>query len=79
MPSISEITEERLMTAYGRIDAVRSDLDRLAVQLEALLRERQQIAETLTAFYREPTGPQYRAVLDLARDLDPALDERGRV
>ena len=66
-----------LINAYAQGDELRRDLDRLAIHVEALLRERAHIIAVLTDFYRsELSLSSVSPVLDLARHLHPALDER---
>ncbi len=75
MPTDAETT---LITAYHHDDVLRRDLDQLAVQIEKLLCERARIIAVLSTFYRSEvtTSSALNPLLDLARDLDPTLDER---
>jgi len=78
-----EYTEAGLIKIFRDTDTLRSDLDQLARRVDALLRERSQIAETLATFYRAETQlhqaqtilAHIRAVLDLALALNPTLAE----
>jgi hypothetical protein len=73
----SPALEESLEEIHGGVDELRHDFDRLAIQIEQLLRERAQIVETLTAFYRSDLSmASVHPILDLARQLNPTLDER---
>ena len=74
LDSHPEYTEAALIKAYRTTDRLREDLDDLAIRLEALLRERQQIADTLAAFYRaDRTMSSMQPLLDLAVQLTPEL------
>jgi Tfp pilus assembly protein PilN len=69
--------EALLMQTEGQMDGLREDLDRLAIQVERLLKERQHIIDVLTTFYRSDISiSALQPILDLARELNPALDER---
>lgn len=69
-----EYTEASLIRVYRDTDTLRSDLDALAVRLDALLRERAAIIDTLRTFYRsELSTSSVQAILQLAVALDPTL------
>jgi len=70
--------ETALITAYQHDDVLRHDLDHLAVQIEKLLCERARIIAVLSTFYRSEvtTASALNPLLDLAREMNPALDER---
>jgi hypothetical protein len=71
---LAEHTEATLIRAYKGADDLRTDLDKLAVQVERLLRERAQIVATLRAFYHSERGViSMPSVLRLAEQLDPTL------
>jgi len=55
---------------------VSEGLDRLAVQIDELLRERDHIIETLTAFYHSDISmSSLQPVLDLCVELNPSLKD----
>jgi len=52
-------------------------LDKVAVRVEALLRERAHIIAVLTAFYKSDISmSSLQPILDISRELNPDLDER---
>ena len=55
---------------------VSDGLDRLAVQIDELLRERAHIIETLTTFYRSDISmSSLQPLLDLCVELNPSLKD----
>jgi hypothetical protein len=73
----SPALEHTLTGLHSQCDGLRQDLDRLAIQIEQLLRERTEILRVLSEFYHsELSMSSVRPLLDLARTLNPTLDER---
>ena len=71
--------EDALTRTHAQIDGLRLDLDRLAIQVEKLLRERQHIVEVLRMFYHSDlTIHATHPVLDLCVELDPQIREGRR-
>jgi hypothetical protein len=74
---LAEHTELTLIRAYKHADDLKTDLDRLAVQVEGLLRERAQLVATLRTFYQsDRTASCVPPVLRLAEQLDPTLTDK---
>jgi tRNA A22 N-methylase len=66
--------EALLMDAEKSMDDMRENLDRLAIHLERLLRERRHIVEVLTTFYRSDISiSALTPVLDLCVELNSSL------
>jgi len=69
-----EHSEAAVIRLYRDTDRLRSDLDELAIRVDALVRERAHIVEVLRTFYRAPLADTHiHAVLQLAMQLDPTL------
>jgi hypothetical protein len=63
-----------LTTLHRNIDGLVADVDRLAIQIDRLLRERARITEVLRQFYRATLSlSSAQAVINLAVELDPHL------
>lgn len=63
--------------AQAAADESRASLTTLIRHLDALMGERQRIAETLTTFYQAPLSvSSVQPVLDLAVEMTPALGAR---
>ena len=81
-PSLADIghdTDAAIIAAYAHADEFRQQLERVATLVEQLVAERTHIREVLTTFYRSDiTMSSLQPVLDLARNLNPTLDERSR-
>ena len=75
-PSADTVTSV-LINAYAQGDELRRDMDKLAIHVEALLRERAHIIAVLTAFYKSDISmSSLQPILDLCREVNPTLDER---
>lgn len=63
--------------APTNFDDLEQAVDKVAVRIEGLLRERAHIIAVLTAFYRSDISmSSLQPLLDLTRELNPDLDER---
>ena len=69
--------EDAMHSLYVSSDELKTDIDRLVVQVEKLVAERASIIAVLTAFYRSDISmSSLQPILDLCRELNPDLDER---
>jgi hypothetical protein len=67
----------RLTLAHRGIDDLTRDLDNVSMQLERLVRERAEIARTLSEFYVSDISMRsLQPILDLCVQLNPTLRAR---
>jgi hypothetical protein len=63
-----------LTDLHAQADGLQQDVDKLAIQIEKVLRERAHIVEVLTQFYRSDISMSaLQGLLDLAVELNPSL------
>src|SRR5438477_10878843 len=76
LADIGHDTDAAIIAAYAHADEFRQQLERLATLVEQLIAERTHIRQVLTAFYRSDiTMSALQPLLDLAREINPALNE----
>ena len=70
--------EDALQRMNQSTDALHTDLDRLAMHVEKLVKERQHIIDVLSTFYGSDISmSSLQGLLDLAVELNPSLKSKS--